>query len=109
MNKLKKLKRRIQYATKRKMWPDVIRHGWLVRMCYTDMYALAGVSFDELVNNATLNERGEKDIPFDDYSIPKRDFYDVLGFYQSLLKENYYKQSLSNQIHLGCSPKITDE
>jgi hypothetical protein len=69
------------------------------------MYVYAGADFNELVKNATTNERGEKEIPFSDYTITKEQFYGVLSFYQSFLKEEYYKKSLSNQVHLGCSPK----
>ncbi|ANS04895.1 hypothetical protein [uncultured Mediterranean phage] len=106
MNRLKKLQRRVQYLFKKKMYPDVIRHEWLVKMCYVDMFRKAGGDFNCLVENATINECGEKDIPFMDYEIKQKDFDNILRFYQSFIKENYWKRALSNQIHLGCSPKI---
>lgn len=105
MNVFKKIWRRIQYATKRKMYPDVIRHKWLVQKCYEDMYAFAGVDFNALVDNATLNDRGEKEIPFNDCVITEAQYFSVLDFYRSFLKEEYYKESLSNKINLGCSPR----
>jgi len=39
--------------------------------CYRELYANAtpSASFDELLKNATINDRGQKEIPFLDYEI----------------------------------------
>ena len=101
----KKIYRKIQYMFVKKGWANRNRHYWLVNMCYTDMFKAAGGDFEELKKNAPLNERGEKEIPFMDYEITQKEFNSILKFYQSFLKEDYYKRALSTQIHLGCSPK----
>jgi len=105
MNTLKKLKRRIQYLFVKRGWANEIKHAWLVRKCYTDMYACADADFDRMVRESPLNKMGQIDIPFNDYIITRKEYYDILSFYQSFLKENYYRQGLANQINLGCSPK----
>jgi len=108
MNRLLKAKRYTQALfLPRGDW-NKKRTEWIMKHCYVDMYKAAGGDFNELVKNATLNERGEKEIPFNDYEIDKGEFYAILAFYQSLFKEKYYKQALSNSIHLGCSPRFAN-
>ena len=108
MNITRKIQRIIQSLfLPRGGWNNKRTH-WIVEHCYIDMYRYSTPrgDFRELVKNAKLNESGEKDIPFNDYLIEQDKYYSILRFYQSFLKEKYYKQVLSNQIHLGCSPKI---
>jgi len=62
--------------------------------------------FDELVANATINERGEKEIDFMAYSIDQKLFDELMG--AELKKhriQKYYKELIRRSIYLGCSPK----
>lgn len=106
MKKLKKLKRRIQYAFVDKTFWKQNHLSWAIDKCYEDMFSAAGGDFKELIANATTNERGEKEIPFMDYEITKREYNSVLNFYKSLIRDEYYKRMFSVTINLGCSPRI---
>lgn len=64
------------------------------------------VDFNNLVENASINERGEKEIPFMDYEIDE----DVMsGIMESQVKKYkmkpYDKRGFNIAIYLGCSPK----
>ena len=108
MNIILKIKRTIQSLFLPEGDWNEKRGRWIVTHCYIDMYRYSTPrgDFSELVKNAKLNEFGEREIPFNDYLIEKDKYYSILRFYQSFLEEKYYKQTLSNQVHLGCSPKI---
>ena len=95
-----KIKRRIQYF----LAGD---HDWIIEHCYIDMYSHSTPKgdFKELVKNATINERGEKEIPFDDYLMKKAEYDEILEFYKSFLIYNFEKRKLRYQINLGCSPR----
>jgi hypothetical protein len=62
--------------------------------------------FDELFKNATVNERGEKVIPFNDYVISDDKMEEIIkkhlkGNRITKLKQNAFRCS----ILLGCSPR----
>lgn len=77
--------------------------------CYRLLYENSNPSanFDELVENAELNERGQKVIDFDSYEIEEEKFYEIMD---GVLKENkikgYRAQAFRNSILLGCSPRF---
>jgi hypothetical protein len=78
--------------------------------CYRELFANSTPvgDFDKLVESATINERGQKEIPFDDYEIPEQKFQDIIS--QTLKKHKVPKslhQSFSVAIHLGCSPRFS--
>ena len=75
---------------------------------YQRIYAEATpkADFYELWKNAGLDERGKKDIKFNDYEIDD----DVMsGIIKSTLKEfkipKYRRESYNVAIYLGCSPR----
>ena len=63
--------------------------------------------FNELMENATVNDRGQKEIPFMDHEIDKGDFEEIMN--KRLRKSRlpkYKKQIIRNTVYLGCSPKF---
>jgi hypothetical protein len=62
--------------------------------------------FDYLLENATINERGQKEIPFMDYECESEVLEEILD---SVMKEFKVpvreRQSFSFAFYLGCSPK----
>ena len=78
--------------------------------CYRELYANATppASFDELLENATVNEQGQKVIPFLDYEIEEDVFEDIVADTIKVYKINksYLKQSFRFTILMGCSPKF---
>jgi hypothetical protein len=78
--------------------------------CYRELFAGATPygDFDKLVEVATLNERGQKEIPFDNYEIDEDLFQQIIT--ETLKKHKVPKslhRSFSIAIHLGCSPRFT--
>jgi hypothetical protein len=78
--------------------------------CYRELYANATppASFDELLENATVNEQGQKVIPFLDYEIEEDVFEEIVEDTIKVYKINrsYLKQSFRFTILMGCSPKF---
>jgi hypothetical protein len=78
--------------------------------CYRELFANSTPKgdFDQLVENATINERGQKEIPFDNYEISEARFQEIIV---DTLKNHKVPKSLhksfSIAIHLGCSPRFT--
>jgi hypothetical protein len=77
--------------------------------CYRELFANSTPAgdFDKLVENATINERGQKEIPFDDYEISEERFQEIIK--ETLIKHKVPKRlhhSFSVAIHLGCSPRF---
>ena len=78
--------------------------------CYRELFANSNPKgdFDALVEAATINDRGQKEIPFMDYEIDEDVFQQILV--DTLKKHKVPKRlhrSFSVAIHLGCSPKFT--
>ncbi len=48
--------------------------------CYRELFANSTPKgdFDQLVENATINDRGQKEIPFDDYEIGEARFQEII-------------------------------
>ena len=78
--------------------------------CYRELFANSTPTgdFDQLVEDATINDRGQKEIPFDDYEISEARFQEIIV--DTLKKHKVPKslhKSFSVAIHLGCSPRFT--
>lgn len=77
--------------------------------CYTLLYkeSTPSANFEELVENANINERGQKVIDFNSYEIDEELYKSIV---ESVIKKykfkNYKVQQFKNTIALGCSPKI---
>lgn len=78
--------------------------------CYRELFANATppASFDELLKNSTVNDRGQREIPFMDYEIEKSVFDEIVEDTTKLykIKHKILKQSFRNTILMGCSPKF---
>lgn len=76
---------------------------------YRELYANSEpkADFDELVNAAEINSRGEKIIPFNDYEISEEDFDRII---EEQLKgkrlTKLAKQMVRNTCTIGCAPKF---
>ena len=79
----------------------------LLRSCYRELFTNSEppADFDELVKNATLNERGEKEIPFMDHEIEDALLYEIIEKYAKQVKPKWRQPRFKNTILLGCSPK----
>jgi hypothetical protein len=78
--------------------------------CYRELFANSTPKgdFDKLVEEATVNERGQKVIPFDNYELSEEKFQEIIV---ATLKKHKVPKSLhesfSVAIHLGCSPRFS--
>lgn len=82
--------------------------------CFRNMYKASTPSgdFDELMANAPINERGQKDIPFMDYEISSQEYDKILDMFlndKKLKMTTLERKAFSQAIHLGCSPKTKRE
>jgi hypothetical protein len=81
----------------------------LMLECYRQLFKASTPSadFDNLVENATLNQFGQKEIPFMDYEIDEDEFIQIVD---SILKKSrissWRKESIKRSVLLGCSPKF---
>lgn len=79
--------------------------------CYRELFANSTPvgDFDKLMEEATINEHGQKVIPFMDYEIDQLEAEKIIDKYaeDKLFKKNaYYQRSFKISIYLGCSPKF---
>lgn len=79
--------------------------------CYRDLFANSTPKgdFDKLMEEAEINEYGQKVIPFMDYEIDEEDFNKILDKHMTskdLKLSAYEKRGFSIAITLGCSPKF---
>lgn len=79
----------------------------LIHDCYVELFKNAEPSadFDELVENATINERGQKEIPFMDYEIDPELHDEIVEKYTKKVTPKYKQQAFKTTIMLGCGPK----
>jgi hypothetical protein len=76
--------------------------------CYRRLYKASTPSadFDKLVENAKLNERGQKVIPFNDYELEQADLDRIINEVMREYKiRKYRRQAFTATIYLGCSPR----
>lgn len=80
----------------------------IILECYTELFANSTPKGDfmDMYNNASINERGEKEIPFMDYEIDGDTLYAVINSYTTQIKPKYLRQKFMTTILLGCSPRI---
>lgn len=77
--------------------------------CYVELFKQSNPSadFEQLVENADINERGQKVIDFMSYEIEEKLYTEIVD---SIIKKykfkNYKVQQFKNTIALGCSPKF---
>jgi hypothetical protein len=75
---------------------------------YRRLFAAATPTGDfyELVRNATINERGEKEIPYNDYELDADEYEKIVD---STIKEfkvpTYRRSAFRIQAYLGCGPR----
>ena len=78
--------------------------------CYRDIYAHSTpkANFDELLDNANINERGQKEIPFMDYEIEESTFEGIVNkvLDKNKVKNTYDRRRVFTTLYLGCSPKF---
>jgi len=77
--------------------------------CYRRLFKESTPSgdFDKLVEEATINEDGKKEIPFRDYEIAEDVFHNIVKETMSSFKIVKYRQRMfSNAVYLGCSPNF---
>jgi hypothetical protein len=78
-------------------------------LCYTELYkqSTPSANFQELMDNATINETGQKEIPFLNYEIEEEVCDRIIG---SIIKKYKFKdweaKGFRASIILGCSPKF---
>ena len=78
--------------------------------CYRQLFAHStpAASFDELVENAKVNERGQKEIDFMAYEIDQILADEIIA--QTIkdfkIKSKHVQQQFRTAIYLGCSPKF---
>lgn len=83
----------------------------IIHDIYVELYlnSTPPANFDELVANAKVNERGQKEIPFMDYYLPIEDMEKIIA--KKCKKINkYWANKIRNTIFMGCSPssKVID-
>ena len=77
--------------------------------CYQLLYekSTPSADFKQLMDNAELNERGEKVIDFNSYEIEEDKFDEIIqGIVFKYKFKNYIEKSFKVAITLGCSPKF---
>lgn len=79
---------------------------------YRELYknSTPAADFDELMERAEMNDRGEKIIHYMDYKIEKEKFDEIV---ESKLKgsklDEWWKRGIRFNIYLGCSPTYKSE
>ncbi len=84
----------------------------IIWQIYRELYKASTPSadFDELVNSAEKNKKGQKIIPFNDYEISEKDYNEIID--RNIKGKKLTKlgqQMIKNTIALGCSPKFKKE
>lgn len=66
--------------------------------------------FDELYENAEINEDGRRVIDFMAYEIDKDKFEEIMnGILSKYKMTEWERRSIKHTVYLGCSPKYKDE
>lgn len=83
----------------------------MIMKCYVELFkkATPSADFKTLMNNAAINERGQKEIPFMDYVINGSVYDKVVEKYAKRLRPTYKYEAFKHTIALGCSPKSTND
>jgi len=84
------------------------KHNEAIMHCYTELYKNSepAADFQQLMDNATINEWGQKEIPFRDHEIDEKLADQIIEETIKKYKiKNWYARSFKTSILLGCSPK----
>ena len=79
-----------------------------IHKCYVELFknSTPSADFDLLVENATINEYGQKEINFMSHEIDPDKYDEIVS---SVIKEfkikGWYEKAFKATIALGCSPK----
>ena len=84
----------------------------IIWQIYKELYKASTPSadFDKLVEEAEINERGEKIIPFNDYEISQKDYIEIVE--RNLKNQRLTKlkkQAIKNTVALSVSPRFKKE
>ena len=88
-----------------KNWDKIILRTYKIIYRKSTPYA----NFKKLMDNATINEYGQKEIPFMDYEISEKVFNRVLNrvaWWNGFRRNKYWFKKYRTTILLGCSPKF---
>lgn len=87
---------------KNKKWDKIIHETYELLFKASE----PSVDFNYLLENATINNRNEKVIPFNDYEIEEEIMHDITKSIIKKYKMNKYEErNFLVTIYLGCSPK----
>lgn len=77
----------------------------IIHDIYVELYKNASppAYFDELVANAKINDRGQKEIPFMDYYLPQEDMDRIIEKHCKKVTK-YMASKIKATILIGCSP-----
>lgn len=76
--------------------------------CMKELYANSTPvgDFDKLMETSPLNQHGQIDIPFNDFSIDEELFKEIIEKHEKKIKPKWKRREFSAGIYLGCSPKL---
>jgi hypothetical protein len=80
----------------------------IINDIYREIYANAEPvgDWDKMLEEAEVNERGQKVIPYDDYVIEEGLMQKIIDKHMKNNKvSEYYQKSFNFEIWLGCSPR----
>lgn len=78
--------------------------------CYQSLYlhATPSANFQELMDTATINRYGQKEIKFNDYTIPEELCTRIINnTIKKYRMRGYLRQQFKVTILLGCSPRFS--
>lgn len=83
----------------------------IIMDCYRELFANSAPKgdFNELLENATINEQGQKEIPYMDYEIEVGRMEEIVRKHQKKIKNTIDKRNFYTTIMLGCSPRYKNE
>jgi hypothetical protein len=68
--------------------------------------ATPSADFDELLENATINERGQKEIDYNAYEIDEEIMDQIIkDIFKQYRVPVYRRKAFNFEFHLGCGPK----
>lgn len=81
-----------------------------IHECYKRLYnnSVPNADFDQLMENAEINEHGLKEIDFNSYEIEKEIFEDILKniIDEYKIKPKYRAEAFKRTMYLGATPRF---
>lgn len=76
--------------------------------CMKELYARSTPvgDFDNLMETSPLNHMGQIDIPFNNYEIDEKLFYEITEKHEKTIKPKWKRRGFLASVSLGCSPKF---